>query len=102
MWETSTSTEVSLSCEGRKASFHADYSCGTVAVRGTEALAEGQHFWEIKMTSPVYGTDVVGTVWTGVRTSFMFGLTMFLNLVSVVVIDPRGVINNWALEVYGA
>lgn len=60
VWEeTSESTEVSLSCEGRKASFHADYSCGTAAVRGTEALAEGQHFWEIKMTSPVYGTDMM-------------------------------------------
>lgn len=61
VWEeTSKSTKVSLSCEGRKASFHADYSYGTVAIRGTKALAEGQHFWEIKMTSPVYGTDMVG------------------------------------------
>jgi len=61
VWEeTSKSTAVSLSCEGRKASFHTDYSCGTVAIRGTKALAEGQHFWEIKMTSPVYGTDMVG------------------------------------------
>uniref|UniRef100_A0A8C4Z343 SPRY domain-containing SOCS box protein 3 n=2 Tax=Gadus morhua TaxID=8049 RepID=A0A8C4Z343_GADMO len=65
VWEeTSKSTEVSLSCGGRKASFHADYSCGTAATRGTEALAEGQHFWEIKMTSPVYGTDMMVGVGT--------------------------------------
>lgn len=49
-----------LSCDNRKVSFHPDYSSGTAAIRGTEELADGQHFWEIKMTSPVYGTDMVG------------------------------------------
>ncbi|XP_045141150.1 SPRY domain-containing SOCS box protein 3 isoform X2 [Echinops telfairi] len=48
-----------LSCDSRKVSFHAEYSCGTAAIRGTKELGEGQHFWEIKMTSPVYGTDMV-------------------------------------------
>ncbi|XP_075420610.1 SPRY domain-containing SOCS box protein 3 isoform X1 [Tenrec ecaudatus] len=48
-----------LSGDGRKVSFHAEYSCGTAAIRGTKALGEGQHFWEIKMTSPVYGTDMM-------------------------------------------
>ncbi|KAK1881896.1 SPRY domain containing SOCS box protein 3 [Dissostichus eleginoides] len=48
-----------LSCENRKVSFHTDYSCGTAAIRGTKELAEGQHFWEVKMTSPVYGTDMM-------------------------------------------
>ncbi|KAM3860174.1 LOW QUALITY PROTEIN: SPRY domain-containing SOCS box protein 3 [Diretmus argenteus] len=48
-----------LSCDNRKVSFHSDYSCGTAAIRGTKELAEGQHFWEIKMTSPVYGTDMM-------------------------------------------
>lgn len=36
-----------------------EYSCGTAAIRGTKELGDGQHFWEIKMTSPVYGTDMV-------------------------------------------
>ncbi len=49
-----------LSCDNRKVSFHSDYSCGTAAIRGTKELADGQHFWEVKMTSPVYGTDMVG------------------------------------------
>ncbi|XP_045141168.1 SPRY domain-containing SOCS box protein 3 isoform X6 [Echinops telfairi] len=48
-----------LSCDSRKVSFHAEYSCGTAAIRGTKELGEGQHFWEIKMTSPVYGTDMM-------------------------------------------
>ncbi|XP_042252623.1 SPRY domain-containing SOCS box protein 3 isoform X2 [Thunnus maccoyii] len=48
-----------LSCDNRKVTFHSDYSCGTAAIRGTKELAEGQHFWEVKMTSPVYGTDMM-------------------------------------------
>lgn len=48
-----------LSCDNRKVNFHMEYSCGTAAIRGTKELGEGQHFWEIKMTSPVYGTDMV-------------------------------------------
>ncbi|XP_070269391.1 SPRY domain-containing SOCS box protein 3 isoform X7 [Myotis yumanensis] len=48
-----------LSCDNRKVNFHVEYSCGTAAIRGTKELGEGQHFWEIKMTSPVYGTDMV-------------------------------------------
>ncbi|XP_027817834.1 SPRY domain-containing SOCS box protein 3 isoform X3 [Ovis aries] len=52
-----------LSCDNRKVSFHMEYSCGTAAIRGTKELGEGQHFWEIKMTSPVYGTDMVSGWW---------------------------------------
>ncbi|XP_019938763.2 SPRY domain-containing SOCS box protein 3-like isoform X1 [Paralichthys olivaceus] len=48
-----------LSGDNRKVSFHSDYSCGTAAIRGTKELADGQHFWEVKMTSPVYGTDMM-------------------------------------------
>ncbi|XP_033841292.1 SPRY domain-containing SOCS box protein 3 isoform X1 [Periophthalmus magnuspinnatus] len=48
-----------LSCENRKVTFHSDYSCGTAAIRGNKELTEGQYFWEVKMTSPVYGTDMM-------------------------------------------
>ncbi|XP_028286253.1 SPRY domain-containing SOCS box protein 3-like [Parambassis ranga] len=48
-----------LSCDNRKVSFHSDYSCGTAAIRGTKELVDGQHYWEVKMTSPVYGTDMM-------------------------------------------
>ncbi|XP_061765294.1 SPRY domain-containing SOCS box protein 3-like isoform X1 [Nerophis ophidion] len=53
-----------LSCDDRKVSFHSDYSCGTAAIRGTRELSDGQHFWEVKMTSPVYGTDMMVGVGT--------------------------------------
>ncbi|KAI4872600.1 hypothetical protein NFI96_013357 [Prochilodus magdalenae] len=53
------SPAVFLSCSNRKVSFHPDYSCGTAAIRGSAELRHGQHFWEVKMTSPVYGTDMM-------------------------------------------
>lgn len=44
----------------REVVFHPDYSCGTAAVRGTTPLGhDEEHYWEIKMTSAVYGTDMV-------------------------------------------
>lgn len=61
--EGSRSAATLLSCENRKVSFHSEYSCGTAAIRGSKELSEGQHFWEIKMTSPVYGTDMVKFLW---------------------------------------
>ncbi|XP_073797276.1 SPRY domain-containing SOCS box protein 3 isoform X2 [Danio rerio] len=57
--EEDKSSSVSLSCWNRTVSFHSEYSCGTAAIRGSKALSDGQHFWEIKMTSPVYGTDMM-------------------------------------------
>ncbi|XP_055991215.1 SPRY domain-containing SOCS box protein 3 isoform X2 [Sorex fumeus] len=59
VWDAGNkSSATRLSCDNRKVSFHVEYSCGTAAVRGTKELGDGQHFWEIKMTSPVYGTDM--------------------------------------------
>ncbi|XP_047694497.1 SPRY domain-containing SOCS box protein 3 isoform X2 [Prionailurus viverrinus] len=58
-----------LSCDNRKVNFHTEYSCGTAAIRGTKELGEGQHFWEIKMTSPVYGTDMVSSRGAGGRSA---------------------------------
>ncbi|XP_047233730.1 SPRY domain-containing SOCS box protein 3-like isoform X2 [Girardinichthys multiradiatus] len=58
------SSGASLSCDNRKASFHSDYSCGTAAIRGNRELSDGQHYWEVKMTSPVYGTDMMVGVGT--------------------------------------
>ncbi|CAL8266738.1 unnamed protein product [Gadus morhua 'NCC'] len=55
----SGSTATRLSCGDRQVNFHSEYSCGTAAVRGSKELADGQHFWEVKMTSPVYGTDMM-------------------------------------------
>ncbi|KAL2078449.1 hypothetical protein ACEWY4_026134 [Coilia grayii] len=62
--EACKSSSTYLSCSDRKVSFHSEYSCGTAAIRGNKELADGQHFWEIKMTSPVYGTDMMVGVGT--------------------------------------
>ncbi|XP_052452609.1 SPRY domain-containing SOCS box protein 3 [Carassius gibelio] len=62
--EESKSSSVSLSCFNQKVIFHSEYSCGTAAIRGAKPLSDGQHFWEIKMTSPVYGTDMMVGVGT--------------------------------------
>ncbi|KAJ8364211.1 hypothetical protein SKAU_G00130420 [Synaphobranchus kaupii] len=60
VWDDSSkSTATLLGCDSRKVNFHTEYSCGTAAIRGNKELANGQHFWEIKMTSPVYGTDMM-------------------------------------------
>ena len=48
-----------LQGEGRTSIFHMSYSSGTAAVRGTQPMTDRQYFWEVKMTSPVYGTDMV-------------------------------------------
>lgn len=45
--------------DGREVLFHTNYSRGTAAIRGTEPFREGHHFWEVKMTTPVYGTDMM-------------------------------------------
>ncbi|MEQ2206462.1 hypothetical protein XENOCAPTIV_029611 [Xenoophorus captivus] len=58
---SSRSTATLLSCDNRKVSFHSDYSCGTAAVRGSRELADGQHFWEIKMTSPDPSLEFIWT-----------------------------------------
>ena len=42
--------------------FHPNFSNGTAAVRGCAPMREGQHFWEIKMITPVYGTNMVSIV----------------------------------------
>ncbi|KAJ8245807.1 hypothetical protein GJAV_G00260520 [Gymnothorax javanicus] len=60
VWDDSNKSAAALlSCDSQKVSFHTEYSCGTAAIRGAKELADGQHFWEIKMTSPVYGTDMM-------------------------------------------
>ncbi|PVD18829.1 hypothetical protein C0Q70_21382 [Pomacea canaliculata] len=55
----STHTDTSVQEDGREVLFHTNYSRGTAAIRGTEPFREGHHFWEVKMTTPVYGTDMM-------------------------------------------
>ena len=59
-WDPGAMSEAcELSDNGRTVNFHTNYSSGTAVVRGTQPMTDAQYFWEIKMTSPVYGTDMV-------------------------------------------
>ena len=50
-----------LSNDNRTVNFHSSYSSGTAAVRGMQPMTDAQYFFEIKLKSPVYGTDMVRT-----------------------------------------
>ncbi|XP_061181963.1 SPRY domain-containing SOCS box protein 3-like [Saccostrea echinata] len=67
-WVWDDESKSAASCikdDFREVMFHIDYSCGTAAVRGTMPMKNDQYFWEIKMTTPVYGTDMMIGVCTG-------------------------------------
>ncbi|KAH3871773.1 SPRY domain-containing SOCS box protein 3-like [Dreissena polymorpha] len=65
-WDSMSKSAASfLKHDQREVVFHVDYSCGTAAVRGNQPMVDDQYYWEVKMTTPVYGTDMmvgVGTV----------------------------------------
>ena len=68
MWdEESKSRACTLANRNTEVRFHLEYSCGTAAARGTLPICEGQHYWEIKMVSAVYGTDMVGTKYQEIK-----------------------------------
>jgi SPRY domain-containing SOCS box protein 3 len=49
-----------LSKQNREVRFHPGYSSGTAAVRGDSPFKQGNvYYWEIKMLTSLYGTDVV-------------------------------------------
>lgn len=53
-----------LSIGRRQVTFHQRYSSGTAAVRGETPMRDHQYYWEVKMISPVYGTDMMVGVGT--------------------------------------
>lgn len=60
-WNTNDITrQIVLSNENKDVRFHPGYSSGTAAIRGKFSCLPGHHyFWEIKMLTALYGTDVV-------------------------------------------
>ncbi|KAL5018598.1 hypothetical protein ScPMuIL_004320 [Solemya velum] len=66
IWDEKTKSLASfLREDSREVLFHIDYSCGTAAVRGNTPMKNDQYYWEVKMTTPVYGTDMMVGVGTG-------------------------------------
>ena len=60
-WDTTTrSQSVRLVQFNTQIIFHPTYSAGTASVFGSlPLLTPHHHYWEVKMLSPVYGTDVM-------------------------------------------
>lgn len=59
-WQKENDGSVVFSNEERDVLFHPFYSSGTAIVRGNTPLKKNRHYyWEIKMLSNLYGTDVV-------------------------------------------
>ena len=84
-WFWDNSSKSSASClkqDQREVVFHVDYSCGTAAVRGTVPMCEDQYYWEVKMTTPVYGTDMVNVHGSVVTIITNAGVIMHLTLSS--------------------
>jgi len=61
VWDAETKSADSIVEPGEsEVYFHPDYSCGTAAVKGKKLLGDGEeHYWEVKMSSAVYGTDMM-------------------------------------------
>ncbi|RWS15330.1 uncharacterized protein B4U79_11398 [Dinothrombium tinctorium] len=57
--EKHISKAAELANNNRDITFHGGYSAGTACVKGGTGLRCDQYFWEIKLTSPVYGTDMM-------------------------------------------
>ena len=60
-WDEQVTTAATLlSKQNREVRFHPGYSSGTAAVRGNSPFLKGHvYYWEIKMLTALYGTDVV-------------------------------------------
>lgn len=62
-WEPSSHTEkswVTLSSDNTEVTFHPFYSSGTAVVKGSYPLEHSYHYyWEVKMLSEPYGTDIM-------------------------------------------
>ncbi|BES97206.1 SPRY domain-containing SOCS box protein [Nesidiocoris tenuis] len=65
-WDTeAASPSTLLSKQNREVRFHPNYSSGTAAIRGDTAFCRGNvYYWEIKMLTCLYGTDVMVGVGT--------------------------------------
>ncbi|XP_076666206.1 SPRY domain-containing SOCS box protein 3 isoform X2 [Andrena cerasifolii] len=74
---------VVLSKQNSEVIFHNAFSCGTAAVRGNKLLEKGRHhYWEIKMLTPIYGTDVMVGVGTS-KVNLNSTTTIFCSLLGL-------------------
>lgn len=59
-WFNDNYVNTVITNNNRDVLFHPVYSSGTAALRGNQAFEQNHHYyWEVKMTTRLYGTDVV-------------------------------------------
>ncbi|XP_008214405.1 SPRY domain-containing SOCS box protein 3 isoform X1 [Nasonia vitripennis] len=65
-WDQSFETpKLQLGKRNMEVKFHPGYSVGTAGIRGNKPLSRNRHhYWEVKMITAVYGTDVMVGVGT--------------------------------------
>lgn len=64
-WDNDNKSDyVEILKDNMEVRFNKRYSNGTAVVRCTEPMSNHQYYWEVKMTYPVYGTDVMVGVGT--------------------------------------
>jgi hypothetical protein len=76
VWDDSVLTSAArLFLDGQEVHFHPCYSSGTTAVRGSKPCVGGNvYYWEIKVLTPLFGTDVVrDRTWRVFRAGFNSG-----------------------------
>ncbi|XP_066586294.1 SPRY domain-containing SOCS box protein 3-like [Prorops nasuta] len=61
IWDTNfVCNSIELSKHNLEVKFHPGFSSGTAAIRGNTPMEGGKHhFWEVKMLTGIYGTDVM-------------------------------------------
>ena len=64
----------------KQVTFHPFYSSGTAAVRGDTPLVNDYHYyWEVKMLTEPYGTDIVSIVFVYFLILFGLGDSAFIS-----------------------
>lgn len=93
-WQNENSSNIKMSEEGKEVLFHPVYSSGTAAVRGNVPFQQNYHYyWEIKMVSKLYGTDVM----IGVGTSKIILADWKFKFCSLLGIDSE----SWGYSYHG-
>ncbi|XP_013170284.1 PREDICTED: SPRY domain-containing SOCS box protein 3-like isoform X2 [Papilio xuthus] len=72
-------SQVVMSDDRKQVTFHPFYSSGTAAVRGETPMVHNNHYyWEVKMLSEPYGTDIMVGVGSGQVPESQFTFTSLL------------------------
>ncbi|XP_045536519.1 SPRY domain-containing SOCS box protein 3 isoform X2 [Papilio machaon] len=97
-------SQVVMSEDGKQVTFHPYYSSGTAAVRGETPMVHNNHYyWEVKMLSETYGTDIMVGVGSGKVPESQYTFTSLLGQDSESYgLSYLGPVRHDAAEVHGS